>query len=184
MKNQKSKKTFIILICCVAVVCVSGWRYHQVNNEWQRSEVTNVPMGDTYHDDKCQITIENAFMMSDTDSDEQMKETGMYMTSSDAHFRVINIALRVKNTGSEPLSSEALICNMVTGAYATAFMMSDDDRLLFPLESGKEVTITGSSFIPSTAFNSTQWKNIESRKYCLCLSKYPKEINLLFDIRQ
>lgn len=106
------------------------------------------------------------------------------MMNADTHFRVINITLRVKNTGSEPLSSEAILSNLVTGAYANAFMISDDDRLLFPLESGKEVTITGSSQVPSTAFNSSQWKNIEKRKYCLCLSVYPEVTNLLFDFGQ
>ena len=184
MKKQKSNKLYIILICCAVFVCVFGWRYHLVNKEWQRSEVTNVPMGDTFHNDQFQITIENASMMSEADSDEQMKKTGAYMMNADTHFRIINITLRVKNTGSEPLSSETIFCNLVTGAYANAFMISDDDRLLFPLESGKEVTITGSSQVPSTAFNSSQWKNIEKRKYCLCLSVYPEVTNLLFDFGQ
>lgn len=141
-------------------------------------------MGDTFHNDQFQITIENASMMSEADSDEQMKKMGAYMMNADTHFRVINITLRVKNTGSEPLSSEAILSNLVTGAYANAFMISDDDRPLFPLESGKEVTITGSSQVPSTAFNSSQWKNIEKRKYCLCLSVYPEVTSLLFDFGQ
>lgn len=184
MKNKKVKKISVILICCIALICVFGWRYHMVNKEWQRSEVTNVPMGDTFRNDQMQLTIEKASMMSEADSDEQMKKTGAYMMNADTHFRIINITLRVKNTGSEPLSSETIFCNLVTGAYANAFMISDDDRPLFPLEPGKEVTVTGSSYVPSTAFNSSQWKNIENRKYCLCLSVYPEVTNLRLNFGQ
>ena len=176
VKRSGKMKKWIVLLCCAVFIGVFGWRYWKVNTEWPQEEGVNIPMGDTYCIDDLEVTVEGASMMSQEDSEKKVKEEHMAIVTDEIHCRLVNISLHVKNTGTTPQSSEALLGYLVTGAYHNGFILSQEEFQKFPLDPGKEVTVTGNCLLSSTGFSKSQWKHLESRKYALSLSVYPKAV--------
>ena len=176
MKKSRKMKKWIALLCCAVLIGVFGWRYWKVNTEWPQEKAEIIPMGDTYCIDGLEVTVEDASMMSQEDSEKKVKAEHMGIVTDEIHCRLVNISLHVKNTGTTPQSSEALLGYLVTGAYHNGFILSQEEFQKFPLDPGKEVTVTGNCLLSSTGFSKSQWKHLESRKYALSLSVYPKAV--------
>ena len=176
VKKSRKMKKWIALLCCAVLIGVFGWRYWKVNTEWPQEKAEIIPMGDTYCIDGLEVTVEDASMMSQEDSEKKVKAEHMGIVTDEIHCRLVNISLHVKNTGTTPQSSEALLGYLVTGAYHNGFILSQEEFQKFPLDPGKEVTVTGNCLLSSTGFSKSQWKHLESRKYALSLSVYPKAV--------
>ncbi len=178
VKKSRKMKKWIALLCCAVLIGVFGWRYWKVNTEWPQEKAEIIPMGDTYCIDGLEVTVEDASMMSQEDSEKKVKAEHMGIVTDEIHCRLVNISLHVKNTGTTPQSSEALLGYLVTGAYHNGFILSQEEFQKFPLDPGKEVTVTGNCLLSSTGFSKNQWKHLESRKYALSLSVYPKAVKM------
>ena len=176
VKKSRKMKKWIALLCCAVLIGVFGWRYWKVNTEWPQEKAEIIPMGDTYCIDGLEVTVEDASMMSQEDSEKKVKAEHMGIVTDEIHCRLVNISLHVKNTGTTPQSSEALLGYLVTGAYHNGFILSQEEFQKFPLDPGKEVTVTGNCLLSSTGFSKNQWKHLESRKYALSLSVYPMAV--------
>lgn len=172
------KKSIILLITVVLLICGSIFGYRNVNAKYPAANVKEAKVGENLEYQKgILISADKKEILSDEAADkiyEMLGEEPVFDT------RIFDITITLSNTTEEP--QEVVLTDIyleTTGAAnGIALSMTDSksgyyDSPRVTLAAGEEKQVTFPYTMSRSFFSQNEWKDIEKRQFWLTFSSYP-----------
>lgn len=180
------KKKIILAAAVIVIVAAVAAGYVNINRKLPASAKRTAALGkELEFQQGVFISVDNKKFLSQKERDQIYKNAGE-QSLMDSKFMDVTITLENKTRESKKFSVTDLNLECVGSAFAIPMMAAEDqDRNYGPLQvtlkPGESKQLVYPFEIMSNHFTKRQWKNIESRKFWLTYSAYPKKTILYLE---